>query len=152
MSQPKENLTTYVHNKCVCCKNKLSDPISMRIGKGHTCRVRTKNEGIGNITINMFDERSDFTWRIENFVILIEDNGNSLKSIESDMPLILQDIWDELKSEPFSRYKFMYKDGYGVWDGIKILNPIYATRYEFFSINETDETTAIRKLYALINK
>lgn len=130
-----------INTTCSICGKPLSDPISVKIGIGPVCRVHRKTNEMNEKTSNLFSDRSTFAYGFFNNknILWIEDLGG-FKSVTNDIENIMKDIKSE--GHDIKNKHIMYKDSYGIWDGIKIENRIVS----FFSINETDIYKAADKL------
>jgi hypothetical protein len=86
--------------------------------------------------------RAAYDWDIDKDVLWIEDLGGA-KSVTNDMGNILQDLIRAGVNLP--KYRIMYKDSDGTWDGVRIqvANPVF---FVFFMLNEKNYELAKSKL------
>jgi len=103
---------------CSCCGKPLEDPFSVSIGIGPVCRVAKKLKELADKSGNLFANRAEYEYGIQGEVIWITDELG-MKSVTNDMGSILADIIREEKID-LCRYKIMYCDSQGVWDGVRI--------------------------------
>ena len=101
---------------------------------------------------NLFN--AEYNWGTKDNILYIEDL-NAPRSVTHDIQNVLADIAMRLPDEKLSELKIMYKDSFGVWDGVSASitkdnssgkAKIAITGLNFFSINENDFNKAIEKL------
>ncbi|HET6558089.1 MAG TPA: DUF6011 domain-containing protein [Prolixibacteraceae bacterium] len=130
-----------ITSTCSCCGKPLEDPISVQFGIGPVCRVAKKLKEMSERSGNLFANRAEYDYGIQGEVIWIVDNGG-LKSVTNDMENILADIIREEEID-LCRYKIMYQDSMGIWDGVRIGSSGSVT---FFPIGEVKQHHAKNKL------
>lgn len=126
-------------SSCRICGKTLTAPVSVELGIGPVCRVEVKNRIKDEKTLNMFANRSEYDYDIQGSVIAITDLGG-MKSVTNDIENVLDDIRIE-RNIDLSKFKIMYKDSQGIWDGVTPTNPV-----SFFPLNERDFSKAKDKL------
>ncbi len=130
------------HYQCSICGKRLSNPVSMEHGIGPVCRIKQKNlKSKNDAQLNIFANRSNYTYSIEGSIIMIQDLGG-YKSVTNDMWSVLYDIRIDENIDP-QDYLIMYKDSRGIWDGVEYND---GPSPSFFSLNETICSKAKNKL------
>lgn len=140
-------------SNCSICKRPLTDPVSVRLGIGPVCRIQRKLDYMNEKTENMFENRSDYSYKIdyENNIIAITDNGG-LKSVTNDIEKVIADIAMETQ---ITGRTIIYKDSMGIWDGIEVTMEMKETKteqigtikkIEFFPLTETQYEKAVEKV------
>ena len=143
---------------CIDCNKPLTNPISQALGKGPVCRVGGKNRSLNRESL--FAMRANFNWGIMTHdtnqdlskVLWIVDLDLVGKSVTNDMENVLDDISLALGSEDdIRRYKLMYKDSQGTWDGIRIHESQvdYPRRFpvQIYSLNLRSQDAAAAKIW-----
>lgn len=125
-------------NKCKICGKSLSDEISVKNGIGPICRINLKEKAMLEKTGNLFTEHAKYSFRIDGHILAITDLNGAV-SVTNDLKHVLNEIKEDLPKNLYI-YKIMYKDSFGIWDGIRY------PELSFFSINETDYIKAKTKL------
>ena len=123
---------------CAVCGKPLTDPNSIELGIGPVCRVTWKIKSIGEKTGNLFSNRSKYSYRIDGHLIAITDEGG-MKTVTNDIDNIIDDLIND--GIEVDNYFFIYKDSYGIWDGI-----VRGTTITFYSINEKNYFDAKKKV------
>lgn len=126
------------------CGRTLTDPVSVMLRIGPVCRLTNKNKTYNEQTINMFSNSAVYDWWEEDNIIFIEDKGTIERSVTNDIENVLQDI--KQTGQSLEAKKIIYKDSYGVWDGINHDN---GTNISFYSINEIEYLKAKQKTLLL---
>lgn len=125
---------------CSMCGKKLTETISVAIGIGPVCRMKSKRKELimGN---NLFSNRALYVFSVFNNYLIIEDL-NGMKSVTNDMDNILEDLNKQITG--LDKKKVIYKDSMGVWDEVRFKstgNHIHSIT--FHSIGENDMMKAL---------
>lgn len=116
---------------CAICGRKLTNPKSIEIGVGPECRMKGKKDTIKRLCLF---PRSEYSIAIKDGILMIMDEGGP-KSVTNDIEEILKDIEDKVD---LSKFKIIYRDSMGVWDGI-------TEGPAFYAIYEKDLNVALSK-------
>lgn len=136
---------------CRRCQKPLSDPVSVDAGMGYVCRHLLKDKDLNNKEGNLFP--CEYHWHTDeaNRLLFIEDLDSG-RTVTNDIKNVLDTIFTELPVGENRKWKIMYKDTFGVWDGVSATittsdtgKPVISG-VNFYSINETDFNKAKLKL------
>jgi hypothetical protein len=94
----------------------------------------------------MRQSKSNYTWKIDQDFLLIEDLDTGNKSVTNDIENVINDIYHEI-GEKIKNYKVIYKDSHGIWDGV---NPSWGVKKcvscDFYHIGEYELKNALIKI------
>lgn len=107
------------HTNCTRCGKELSDPISIRRGIGPECWRKRLQDARREKSINMFNNRAQYTWGIDGNILWLKDQSGDGRSLTNDLENCLVEIQAETE-QPINAYSIIYKDSEGIWDGITI--------------------------------
>jgi hypothetical protein len=156
---------------CNTCFKKITDPVSELLKKCPSCRIKTKMVMMKDKTLNMFDERSQYSYEVCHFngdqILVIYDKGAYL-TVTQDMVNVLADISEKMGMVNFLKIDYiMYLDALKVYDGVKIslrkktnagynayaiqMDEVKPHHYkiEYYSINEINQYKALCKIVAI---
>lgn len=140
-----------VQASCRRCNKSLSDPVSVDAGMGYICRHKLKDKDMKDKEPSLFP--CEYHWHTDEkeSMLFIEDLDSG-KTVTNDIKNVLKTIFEELKTDSQRKWKIMYKDTFGVWDGVSAqiiksdTGKITISETQFYSINETDFNKAKEKL------
>jgi hypothetical protein len=126
--------------RCTICSKPLTDAISVELGIGPECRRKTKGEP--DQQANMFGGPV-YTYELLDggLVLSIIDNATYERTVTNAIEYVLATIKKELGDIP---PHVMYRDSYGVWDGVAVSKA--GTFQGFFALSEATPARAKAKL------
>lgn len=90
--------------------------------------------------------KSDYEWKANENLLQIVDLNTGGRSVTNDVENVINEIYEKL-GEQIKKFKIIYKDSEGIWDGI---NPVWGIKKcvecSFYHIGETDIELAIKKI------
>lgn len=134
---------TILRATCSCCGKPLSDPISMEIGMGPVCRQNIKLLEAANNTRNLFGDRADYDYTVEDGLICIVDNDRG-PSVTNDVHEVIGDLMRD--GLDLAKLRVIYRDSMGIWDEIVVSNGQFAG---FKSLNCRQKAEAKQKALLL---
>jgi len=137
-------------SNCGICGKQLSDPKSVEIGIGPICRCKAKEEEKEKGKQgDLFMKEADYSYEIEQGVLVIMDKDLGNKSVTNDMDNVIKKIASvEGGIEKIQKLKgITYKDSMGIWDGVRIERKGVGIYTEIYSLGGTkDKKEAINKI------
>jgi len=131
---------------CRRCHRPLTDAISIQIGVGPKCRIKSKNDYAGNKTMDLFGN-ADFEYQLLNDVVVIYDLNLGGRSVTNDVHNVLESIEKDIGD--FKGKRVIYRDSHGVFDGITI--SCTGDFFNFYTLNVKTLDAAMKKLNRYLN-
>jgi hypothetical protein len=127
---------------CRCCGKALTDSLSVELGIGPVCRITAKTKEAKDMNGNLFSNRADYDYTVEDGVVCIVDNDNG-KSVTNDADAVIEDL--VAAGIDLAAHLVIYRDTMGVWDQLLVSGGKFAS---FKSINEREKAAAKAKVLA----
>ena len=130
---------------CRKCHRPLTDPTSVAIGMGPTCRGTTRHKRVrhDNMTADIFGKkaRATFSFDIIDGVVVIYDLDIGC-SVTNDAENVIAEVAHNVKDLRF--FRVIYRDTDGIFDGMLVDED---NRFAgFYPIRATDLPTAFRNI------
>jgi hypothetical protein len=90
--------------------------------------------------------KSNYEWKTNGDLLQIVDLNLGGRSVTNDIENVINEIYQKI-GEEIKKYKILYRDSEGVWDGV---NPIWGIKKcvecNFYHLGETEFELAIEKI------